>query len=145
MEALTNGDVIGLLLDLDAQSLAVYLNSRRLGLLVSSDSPEGIVPLVAGKRPVQWTVALSEQSFVKMAASEPPPVLAEVIRAELQQTHAFWVEHSSRRERAPSPQPWQRYKKKMEEKLIQVQLRNSFGVDASSLLARCVHSECQAN
>ena len=138
MNGLRDGDVLGLLLDLDQQSLAVYLNSRRLGLLVSRESPEEVAPVVTTKQPVQWMVALSGQTSIKMVAGPPPLVLADEAAAEMQRTQAFWAERSRKRDRAPSPQPWQKQIKEAEDDVIKKQLHSAFGIDPNKLLEKCV-------
>jgi hypothetical protein len=57
-----DGDCVGLLLDLGAGSLAVYLNGERLGLMVR----EGIAP------PVRWVVDLLHGASARLE-SQPAP------------------------------------------------------------------------
>ena len=67
------GGLIGLLLDVDKGSLAVYSNGKRCGLAV----PHGLVP------PLQWAVDLFEGETVTIDGPKPPPfVSAEMMRDE---------------------------------------------------------------
>jgi hypothetical protein len=134
MKELSNGDIIGLLLDLDEQSMAVYLNNTRIGLLVSRASPKEIAPLAAHNGPIQWIVALSRQSSVKMAASSPPLELADATDAELQWTRDFWA---VRTRTTASPQPWQGDLHKAEDTNTAAQLTKAYGFDAEALFEKC--------
>ena len=58
----TLGDRIGLLLDLDAGSLAIYKNGERMGLMV----PDGIVP------PVRWAVILRVHDGASLGRQPAP-------------------------------------------------------------------------
>ena len=72
---LEGGGLIGLLLDVDRGSLAVYANGKRCGLAV----PHGLLP------PLQWAVDLFEGETVTIDGPKPPPfVSAEQAREEEQ-------------------------------------------------------------
>ena len=135
MNELSNGDIVGLLLDLDEQSMAVYLNNTRIGLLVSRASPKEIAPLAAENGPIQWTVALSRQSSISMAASTPPLESADVTKADLQWTRNFWA---VRTRTTASPQPWQKHLHEEEDKNAAAQLTEAYGFDAEALLEKYV-------
>lgn len=67
------GGLIGLLLDVDKGSLAVYANGKRCGLAV----PHGLVP------PLQWAVDVFEGETITIDGPKPPPfVSVEQMREE---------------------------------------------------------------
>lgn len=69
-EQLANcGDTVGLLLDLDEGSLALYVNGRRIGFLI----PFGLRDVT----PFRWGVDLSKSMAVRMQVLPPPKVSQE--------------------------------------------------------------------
>ena len=70
--------VVGLLLDVDQGSLAVYLNGARCGLAV----PSGLQP------PLQWGADLYEGDTVRVVGPKPPPKVAVEVRAAEEGTWA---------------------------------------------------------
>ena len=73
------GDKIGMLLDLDKGSLAVYRNDQRLGLIV----PSGL------KGPLRWTVGVGngcgapEDQAISVSSKAPPVVSPEELTKDL--------------------------------------------------------------
>ena len=68
------GGIIGLLLDVDKGSLAVYVNGKRCGLAV----PRGLLP------PLQWAVDLFDGEKMTIDGPKPPPPVdpAELLEEE---------------------------------------------------------------
>ena len=62
-QALNAGDCVGLLLDLDAGSLAVYVNGAKHGVIAS-----GL------KGPLFWAVDLMGSASVQIDGPKPPPI-----------------------------------------------------------------------
>lgn len=84
MEAMVAGDTVGLVLDLVADTLSVYRNERRLGVLWTG---------IAGKQ-LSWFASVNVGSSVRVSKGIPPPgwyglgVLAKVKNARTARTHA---------------------------------------------------------
>ena len=68
-DALQVGETLGLLLDLDANTLAVYRNGKRLGIAVQWTEPP---PL-----PLRWAVDLYDDDKIKIESKPAPAVSAE--------------------------------------------------------------------
>jgi hypothetical protein len=74
------GDAVGLLLDLDAGSLAVYLNRERCGLMIQSGlaAPAGFV----------WGADVFSGYSVRIEHKPPPTVTAEELSVSLSDKHS---------------------------------------------------------
>ena len=70
MQTATKGDTIGLLLDLDAESLTVYVNGVRQGVLVQPGVTEDVFAFSC--LPLRWAVELQFAS-VRIDGPLPPP------------------------------------------------------------------------
>ena len=179
MQSLQAGDTwyLGLSLDLDEQSLAVYLNGTRLGLLVSRSGPETIPPLTG---PVQWVVVLNTGSSMKMVAKPPPPrITPEEAEEERQHAKSFTVVMEAMGEKfdtwctqgevakppsdatpeeAEAERQWMkdfwamesmdefsiRLQREAEDTVMTEKLKYFPGLDAASLLSKCVQQICAA-
>ena len=76
------GDVIGLLVDLDAGRLSAYKNGRRLGSMLrpgfSSKARPGVdLPPLVG--PLRWAVDLHPGGHVRIERKPPPPMTADEV------------------------------------------------------------------
>ena len=69
------GDVVGLLLDLDAGTLAVYRNGTRLGVMVrgKQQGAWGSLPSLEG--PLHWAVDIGHGAAITIDGPKPPPVV----------------------------------------------------------------------
>lgn len=75
---LEGGGLVGLLLDVDKGSLAVYANGRRCGLAV----PHGLLP------PLQWAIDLFEGEAMKIGGPKSPPSVSAEQMVEEDRTWA---------------------------------------------------------
>lgn len=82
--SLSDGDVVGLLLDVDKGSLAVYLNGIRCGIMMQKGglfkNHKGGVPADL-KPPLWWAVDVGYSSKISII-SKPPPVVTDQDRAD---------------------------------------------------------------
>lgn len=73
-DALKEGDVVGLLLDLEQRTLSVYLHGSRRGVMVAPGMRNWRGDSVADLAgPLRWAVDMSDGASVRIAHKPPPP------------------------------------------------------------------------
>ena len=102
------GDVVGLLLDIEQGTLAVYLNGERRGLMVQPGMTMACrhvggyrdatvrKPVPSLGRSLRWSVELGYGSTVRVNGPLPPPSVAEAERAEDERRPAPFRRHWAR-------------------------------------------------
>ena len=76
------GDTIGLMLDMDRHTMAVYHNSTRLLAMQYGMMHEYGIPCASLEEPLRWAVQSDCGSSIRIDGSKPPPAVSEAERAE---------------------------------------------------------------
>jgi hypothetical protein len=97
-DRLNDGDIVGLLLDIDEGSLAVYLNGKRCGLMMQrggrfKNRSLGIPAEL--QSPMRWAVDVGYEASIHIE-SKPPPVVTDDDRAEDERKAAGLLKRSTR-------------------------------------------------
>jgi len=89
-QKVTRGDVVGLLLDFDARTVAVYKNGERTGLVVQpymfsvdhGKLQRGSTGTDGEPVPLRWCADLNIRASVRIDGPKPPPVVTAADLAE---------------------------------------------------------------